>query len=213
MGLFTINSKMRKSVNNQYKKIVNFTIPALVTKDGFKTCPNAGACAKGCYARMGAYVWPKVYAKHLSNLEATKHKAFTQLAITELIKIKANLVRIHDSGDFYSKDYVNKWLEVCKALPNIQFYAYTKMISLFKSIDKLPNNLIIIYSYGGIEDNLIDPLHDRHSMVFETETELKAWGYIDTSNDDTLALGINPKIGLVYHGNKSFTNTNWGNVK
>jgi hypothetical protein len=50
----------------------NFTLPAWVVElpDGshFNVCPNAGACAKFCYARNGTYLFPKVRGKHLRNL-------------------------------------------------------------------------------------------------------------------------------------------------
>lgn len=209
--LFTINRKMKNSTNEKYKKIVNFTIPAFITKDGIKTCPNAGSCATGCYARMGAYVWPKVYAKHRANLDATMSDEFIDIAIAELTKVKPQLVRIHDSGDFYSEEYFTRWYVIAKLMPHIQFYAYTKMVDMVKKFI-LPDNLCIIYSLGGKQDHLIDQTKDRHSRVFETLDQLQALGYVDTSKDDTLALGINPKIGLVYHGNKSYSNTLWDKV-
>jgi len=56
--------------------IWNFTLPAWVIQleDGshFNVCPNAGACAKFCYARNGTYLFPVVKAKHLANLTLVK---------------------------------------------------------------------------------------------------------------------------------------------
>jgi Gene product 88 len=212
MGLFSINRKMRNSRNEKYKKIVNFTLPAFMTKDGFKTCPNAGACATGCYARQGAYIWPKVYAKHRANLEVTLNPDFDFIALNELHKLKPDLVRIHDSGDFYDADYLVKWIIIATSMPNITFYAYTKMVDLVSRY-VLPKNMIIIYSLGGKEDHLIDQDRHRHSRVFSNAEDLVDAGYIDTSHDDTLALGPNPKIGLVYHGQKGYDKTLWKSVK
>jgi hypothetical protein len=54
----------------------NFTLPAWVVElpDGshFNVCPNAGVCAKFCYARNGTYLFPKVRGKHLRNLELVR---------------------------------------------------------------------------------------------------------------------------------------------
>lgn len=53
------NSKIKKMSG---PKTFNWGIPAYQSANGFKTCPNAAACAKGCYATMGhTYLatWPK----------------------------------------------------------------------------------------------------------------------------------------------------------
>ena len=64
--LLTQNREMRAD------GVWNFTLPAWVIElpDGshMNVCPNAGACAKFCYARNGTYLFPKVKGKHLSNL-------------------------------------------------------------------------------------------------------------------------------------------------
>jgi hypothetical protein len=35
--------------------------------------------------------------------------------------------RIHDSGDFFSKDYIKGWAEICRNLPHIRFWAPTRV--------------------------------------------------------------------------------------
>lgn len=211
--LFSVNSKMKKSRNKQFQKIVNFTLPAFIAKNGFKTCPMAQACVSGCYARSGAYLFSNVAKKHNANLDATFQDSFVSNVIAELTKNKADLVRIHDSGDFYSLEYLNKWFFIARAMPNVQFYAYTKMIEMLKSqASNMPKNMTIIFSLGGKQDHLIDQKVDRHSKVFETIEQLQAADYVNTSDDDTQALGINGKIGLVFHHAKKFENTAWGRV-
>lgn len=205
------NAKMKRSQNTTFKKIFNWTIPALITRDGFKTCPMAGNCATGCYAKMGAYIWPKVYEKHESNLKLTFSDEFINVMDIEIKKTKADLIRIHDAGDFYSLDYLKKWIAIIELNPSVKFYAYTKMIELIKSV-KLPDNLVIIFSLGGKQDFLIDQSIDRHSKVFDSIESLRHAGYTDASHDDTLALGENNKIGLIYHGNKNFNKTTWSKV-
>jgi hypothetical protein len=55
-------------------------------------------------------------------------------------------VRIHESGDFYNQAYVNKWVEIVKHFPNLQFLAYTKSNHLdFTELAAQPN-VIIRYS-------------------------------------------------------------------
>lgn len=67
MSLLTQNSELKPH------GIFNWTIPAWFTRlsngDFFKTCPNAGACAKVCYARNGTYLFRNVAKAHKRNLE------------------------------------------------------------------------------------------------------------------------------------------------
>lgn len=206
----TQNSKMKKSTG---LKVYNWGIPAYRAADGFKTCPNAAACAKGCYALSGAYLFSNVAKVFEARLRLSQSAAFVETLDAEIKRRGVLKLRIHDSGDFYSAQYLAKWTRIMKRNPQTEFYAYTKMVSMLKNASStLPSNFRLIYSYGGTEDKLIDQATDRHSLVFEAIEALLAAGYADASNDDTVALGENPRIGLVYHGAKSFQNTYWARV-
>lgn len=205
----TQNSKVAKMTG---VKTYNWGIPAYKSVSGFKTCPNAAACAKGCYATMGAYRFSNVSKVFERRLELSQSPEFVNTICAEIKRRKVRRLRIHDSGDFYSAKYFHDWLFIMHANPTVQFYAYTKMITLMKSV-RLPDNFKCIYSYGGKEDKLINRDTDRHSWVFASVEELQAAGYADAHIDDSVALGDNPKIGLAYHGVKSIENTDWLKVK
>ena len=49
----------------------------------------------------------------------------------EIRKKKATHVRVHDSGDFYSPKYLNKWVDIATQNKDVIFYAYTKSIKFF----------------------------------------------------------------------------------
>ena len=210
-NILTQNSKMKRSSRLVY----NWTIPAFLSKTGFKTCPQAGVCATGCYARSGAYLWSNVSKVHEAKLELSHRPDFATIMIEAITAVyrpgKELFIRVHDAGDFYGVEYAIKWFTVMKHFQNnpaIQFYAYTKQVQMFQGISK-PKNFTLIYSFGGKQDHLIRPT-DRHSAVFPTEAELLAAGYVNASHDDMLALTDNHRVGLVYHGAKSFDNTKWG---
>lgn len=38
-----------------------------------------------------------------------------------------NYFRIHDAGDFYTPEYVRAWFDICSALPEVSFWAPTRM--------------------------------------------------------------------------------------
>jgi hypothetical protein len=209
----TQNSKIAKMSG---VKTFNWGIPAFQSKSGFSTCPNAAACAKGCYATMHSYTWGVVKKAYERRLKLALTPKFTLIIDAEIKRRGIKRLRIHDSGDFFNEEYVNKWLNIMRANPDTHFYAYTKMVSLFKqyTLDGLiPANFTVIYSFGGKEDKLIDRNTDRHSWVFSSLKALKAAGYAAANVDDSVALKANPKIGLVYHGTKNFENTNWDKVK
>ena len=209
MNLLSENKKMKKASIRTF----NWSIPAFKSRTGLITCPMAGDCAVPCYAQQGAYRWKPVYQKHEANLKLTKTDRFVVLMHSE-IETKARsaakqgktiAIRIHDSGDFYSLNYLMDWVRIIKANPTVQFYAYTKMVPLFKRLRlTLPPNFTVIDSEGGKADNLIDQRRDRPARVFSTEAELLNAGYANASSDDTVAWrSIHKKIGLVYHGAKS----------
>lgn len=207
--LLSQNSKMKKSSDSKYI-IYNFTLPAV------KTCPSALACKKGCYATQGTYNFSNVKAKHEQNYRISQALNFIDLMDAEVKALYAKaekrgkklVIRIHDSGDFYDMNYINKWLKIMELNSNVLFYAYTKQIKIMQTIE-LPLNFTTIASFGGVFDHLISNW-SRHAKVFESLGELEAAGYIDASHDDTIAfLSLNPKIGLIYHGAKSYTKTDW----
>lgn len=188
--MLTQNSKLKKTsiVNNA--KVYNFGIPAK------ETCFAALACKAYCYADKGMYLFAK--KAQYSRLEKTKTDDFTLDMLTEIIELGLSHVRIHDSGDFYSREYLHKWFKIIEALPHVQFYAYTKSIPLFIG-ERIPTNLTLIYSYGGKYDHMIDPTIHRHARIFKTEKELLQAGYVNASADDLKAIGTNIKIGLLAH--------------
>jgi len=223
LTVLTQNAKMKKSSSQGDTVLFNFGIPAFMSQDGTKTCPNAKSCVSGCYARSGTYRFKNTLAAYERRLEMAQSETFAIEMKAEVLtqyekaakKGKKCLIRIHDSGDFFSKHYdleLIKFIQSMFHYTDLNFYAYTKQVSLFKSIAlSIPRNLTLIYSYGGFEDNLIDPKEDRHAKVFENETDIPA-SYIDASQDDKLALTQNKSIALVYHGNKNYANTKWSDV-
>ncbi len=172
--------------------IFNWTLPALVARlsDGRKvtTCTAAGACARVCFARNGTFLFPNVLARHVWNLELTidHPDLFKAWMIEECRKKPGRWVRIHDSGDFYSDEYLLLWLEIINACPDVNFYCYTKEVSRFRRVlTDVPRNFQFVFSLGGKEDHLVDRDRDRHADVFPDEASINAAGYSSQSRIDT----------------------------
>jgi hypothetical protein len=202
MNLLTQNSKLKETSKKLGLKIFNFSIPAYKSKSGKVVCPFAESCVKYCYAQKGNYKrFPKVAEGMEERFLISKSLSFVALMDIEINKKKADAVRIHDSGDFYNNEYIEKWVNIAMLNPNVNFYAYTKSIPLFKGRN-LPKNMDVIFSFGSKKDELIDVNNDRHARIFNNETELLKEGYVNASKIDYYATKFhseNKKVGLIYH--------------
>jgi hypothetical protein len=162
----------------------------------------AKECIKFCYARKGAYIWSNVSPAFEKRYELTKTDEFVPAMIKEIKQKKADYIRVHDSGDFYSLDYMAKWFEIATALPNVRFYAYTNMVDLVNR-SYAPDNFDFIFSNSGKQKHLINKRLHRHTEIFSTKDALKDAGYVDASKHDLYATKWfsqdNNKVGLIYH--------------
>jgi hypothetical protein len=95
------------------------------------------------------------------------------------------VIRLHDSGDFYSKEYVMNWLKLAELFPMIEIYSYTKSWKLVDECCKemgKPNNFNYIPSRGGKDDN--DLGHRPCAMVVPVGTTLLPVGTVMGTKDD-----------------------------
>jgi len=199
MKLLTQNSKLKKTSIENKMRVLNFSLPAYKTITGKTVCPFAKDCVKYCYAQKGNYKYPSVIKGLNNRYELSKTAEFVPKMNATIILERPTHVRIHDSGDFYSIAYLNKWIQIANDNKEVIFYAYTKSIKFFVDGLLLPKNLKIIFSEGSKTDNLIDVNKHRHARIFKSKELLKAAGYIDASNNDLKAITSNKRVGLVYH--------------
>lgn len=117
-----------------------FSLPAVVT------CPGrTPMCTRYCYARKAQRQYPNVRTSRQRNYVWSRFGLFEE-AVSEIIqKRRLPNLRIHESGDFYSQEYLNKWLRIIAANPATRFWANTKSWHL-KWPDPLPPNLSLFWS-------------------------------------------------------------------
>lgn len=201
MNLLTQNSKIKKTSKHFGVKLMNFGIPAYKSASGKLTCPMADACVKFCYAKKGAYIWSNVQPAFEARYQLSKTDKFVDAVNDEIRRKKPNYVRVHDSGDYYSKAYLNKWIAVAIHNPTVRFYSYTNMIDMIKKTE-LPENYDIIFSDSGKQKHLIDETNDRHTKIFASSSDLNTAGYVDSSDYDLNATkwySKSKKVGLIFH--------------
>lgn len=132
------SARNKKLIPNKNNKWYIWNLPAVIT------CPGATAqCIKYCYARKAEKMYPSANKKRAYNYIATFDNNFTERLIytlyVELYAAEKNgarlNVRIHESGDFYSRDYFEKWLIAGLEFRenNITFWNYTKSFDFIDS--------------------------------------------------------------------------------
>lgn len=161
----------------------------------------ADACIKFCYAKKGAYIWSNVKPAFEKRYQLTKTDGFVDAMNEEIRRKKPDYVRVHDSGDYYSRAYLAKWLDIAIHNPSVRFYSYTNMVDMFQKTD-LPENYDVIFSDSGKQKHLIRTSKDRYTNIFTSEQKLNRSGFVNASKIDLYAtkwFNKNNKIGLIYH--------------
>ena len=202
MNLLTQNSKLKRTSKELGLRVFNFGIPAYKSASGKLTCPFADECVKFCYAKKGAYVWSNVQPAFEKRYQLSKTDDFVYSMIDEIIKKKPDYIRVHDSGDYYSKAYLDKWLMIASVNPNVRFYSYTNCVAMLKNVE-LPDNYDIIFSDSGKQKHMIDTKRDRYTKIFHSHDELISSNYINASKIDLYATKWfskdNHRVGLLIH--------------
>jgi hypothetical protein len=140
------------------------------------TCPGAGACKVYCYAKKGGYVqYMPVNTSQTRQLnfllnDPDGYKNMLANEIREAVnknnkKNVKTVIRWHDSGDFFSPDYLNLAYSVAKMFPTVDFYAYTKMADVAKG--NKPINFKMNFSAGAKpeQEKQVDLQTTKHSTV------------------------------------------------
>lgn len=109
-------------------------------------CPNSTPmCERYCYAKKAERFRKQVLPCRVHNYEESQRESFVPGMIRVLERRrKLEFFRIHESGDFYSQEYLEKWLEICKAFPNTRFLAFSNMWNLEWKV--CPRNLVVFWS-------------------------------------------------------------------
>lgn len=195
------------------KNIFTFSLPA------GHACPFANECLSKadkltgkltdgpntqfrCFAASAEAVYPNVRIARWHNLDLLKKLTTNQAAdlILESLPKKANIVRIHVSGDFFNESYFMAWLQVAKLRPNILFYAYTKsLIYWVNYIKEIPNNLVLNASEGGKLDAQINLHGLKFAKVVYSPEEAEKLG-LSIDHTDEAAYKTKESFALLIHG-------------
>ena len=106
-------------------------------------CPfRSKGCEKVCYATKGNHVFTSVKKSRIDSFADSQLPDFVERMVYTIGKVRNNkryhdsvmLIRIHESGDFYSIQYLRKWVAIWKAtmdMDNVRYTLYTKSFMFF----------------------------------------------------------------------------------
>jgi len=195
------------------KNIYTFSLPA------GHSCPFANDCLSKadkltgkltdgpntqfrCFAASAEAVYPNVRLARWHNFDLLKKLTTvdaTNLILQSLPK-KANIVRIHVSGDFFNESYFLAWLQAAKARPEVLFYAYTKsLIYWVNYIKEIPSNLVLNASEGGKLDAQISEHGLKFAKVVYSPEEAEKLG-LSIDHTDEAAYKTKASFALLIHG-------------
>lgn len=164
---------------------------------------DGGAQEYRCYAASAENYLPSVRNKRWNNFELIRG-AKTRESMAKLIETSlphALVYRVHSSGDFFSQDYFDAWMDVARAHPERIFYAYTKALPFWiMRINSIPKNFKLNASYGGRTDYLIREYKLKHVRVVNSVWEARKLG-LALDHDDSHAWKADKSFALLIHGN------------
>ena len=136
-------------------------------------CRGAAKCLWFCFALKMQNTHLGVLLRRLENLEATLQPDFVDKMVQWIDNSGAEVLSPHHAGDFWAQAYVHVWAQIARRRPHKQFSCYTKSLDLdLTELTGLPN-WIVIKSFGGKFDNLIDVTKDNYSRIIQDPIEAK----------------------------------------
>ena len=215
------NSKLKKMLKKMRLILKTFTLPA-----GW-SCPAAQDCLSKadretgkiqdgpdtefrCFAASAEATYPSLRNMVWHNFELLKealkldaqagfeNMPHTSDLIHKSLPKKFDIMRVHVGGDYFSKKYLQAWIEVAKKNPDKIFYSYSKSLHFFKQF-ALPENLVLTASRGGKYDDLIDLHGWKEALVVYSEQEAEEKG-LEIDHDATHAAFGEKNFALLIHG-------------
>ena len=136
-----------KNTNSKLgRKIYAFDLPAVVS------CPDSEKCFQTCYANKGTFLFKSTKQSNTFNFAIALNdiKYLKKEIIKEIINKKIHCIRIHSSGDFFSKQYFLMWCKIAEKFPALKIFTYSKAPQI-QGV-KIPKNLNIISSFINIDN-------------------------------------------------------------
>lgn len=157
-------NELARELGMSKNQVVAFDLPA------GHTCPAANICLSKanrengkiidgkncqfrCYAASSEAAFSSVRKLRWHNYSQLLEAGDMVSLILESIPENVKIIRIHSSGDFFSKAYFQAWVKVAELRPDLVIFGYTKILPYVKA--SKPENFKLVYSFGGIFDSKV----------------------------------------------------------
>lgn len=134
--------------------ILTFSLPSRFS------CPGASTwCLKHCYAARFERIRPDCRLAYSRNLVLSWNTQRFVRAILKGLPRDLPVLRIHVSGDFYSRSYALAWLYIARKRPQTLFWAYTRSWanpSILSALERL-RALENVHLFASLDPGMPDP--------------------------------------------------------
>ena len=127
------------------KKVGIFNLPPKKTCTPTQWCLSGNNGKPKCYALRNNFLLPNVIKGMEDRYQESLQDDFVQRISDEINHKAIKYFRIHSSGDFYSKEYVQKWIKIAQNCPNTLFRSTTRrrdLSSTLRQLNSLSNVII-----------------------------------------------------------------------
>lgn len=192
------------------KNIMIFNLPAVVT---------CKCNCKGCYAQKAERLYKNTRIQRMINyitMLLCQYNDNFKKYITDLfvmliqihgLSFKNPIIRIHESGDFFNKKYLNFWLNIINKIyekqKDICFYTYSKQLDN-KTIDKINatyKNFNIVKSFIELDGKkYINFGNEEYIKMLSKKLDEHGLQYhiCDYGHGNTMRCGVNCKACCKY---------------
>jgi hypothetical protein len=179
---------------------------AIVQDNGKRKIKDGRHTQFRCFSASQEVQYTNVYNSRKHNFDSLRGLHINDMIheLNQSMPKNAGIVRIHVAGDFFSRDYMLAWYMVASINPNVLFYAYTKSLRFWLTVNEYPilENFVLTASYGGRDDHLINEFGMRSAKVVFSEAEAEKLG-LEIDHDDSHAAKPslrNQDFALLIHG-------------
>ena len=173
----------KKLVNNDKARFLIWNLPAI------QTCPYATEhCKRACYALKAERLYPSARESRQNNFWESLKDDFSDRMIdtiayyrnSKAYEGKKMLVRIHESGDFYSQEYADKWVKVINHFRNdssIVFCCYTKSLPFFDKYDikSMTNFAFIASVWDDTSAEMLSKIKEKNYRIYTAVESFDNW--------------------------------------
>lgn len=175
----------------------------VILRDFAGTCLNCCSnCEPYCYAKGTEIRYEDCRYNYAKNYVLAKYapELFEKEFCSWLNKSNIRYFRIHESGEFFSYEYLEMICRICAKFPDIHFYAYTrryKWLRQAKDAGIIPNNLKI--NVSARRENF------ENLKKYLPEFNLFIWDNSNLKTANTEPLNIHHCDAVLFDGKSSGT--------